>query len=107
MLKVKTLLDEPGVIRVRSDIDELMAQLRDMGMQVEELRERWKKEEGSISLKRKKQIIAVLKGREMSAFNVGRKLGISRTRATEYLRKLESEGIVGGRYVGKRKYYYL
>jgi len=107
VLKVKSLIEEPGVIRVRSDLEEIMAQLRELGHAVEELRKKWEREEGSVSLKRKKQIIAVQKSREMTAEEVGGKLGISRTRATEYLKKLEREGIVKGRYVGRMKYYGL
>jgi len=107
ILKVKSLIQEPGAIRVRSDLEEIMAQLRELGMKVEELRRKWESERGSISLKRKKQIIALLKNKEMTALEIGRALGISRTRATEYLKKLEREGIVEGRYIGKRKYYGL
>ena len=107
ILRVKSLIQEPGNIRVRSDLDELMSQLKELGHQVDEMRSRWESERTPVSTKREKQIIAILKGKSMTSSEIGRQLGVSRSRVTEYLKQLENDNIVMGKLVNRKKYYSL
>ena len=107
ILKVKSLIQEPGMVRVRSDMDEIMAQLEELGHAVESLKDKWKDDKGPVCLKREKQIIAILKDKSMTSSQIGKKIGISRSRVTEYLKQLEDDNIVFGKFVGRKKYYCL
>lgn len=107
ILKIKSLIQEPGLVRVRSDMDELMSQLKELGHVVEDLRSKWETEKSTVSLKRENQVVAVLKDKSMTSTEVGKILGISRTRVTEYLKQLEKDNIVMGKLVRRKKYYSL
>lgn len=107
ILRVKTLIQNPRKLSVRPEIEEVMIQVRELSNKLDELRKNWEKSQTTTSLKRRKQILVVLKRGNMTATEVGRAMGISRTRATEYLKKLEKEGLVRGEKKGKRKYYFL
>ena len=107
ILKVKSLIQEPGLVRVRSDMDELMSQLKELGHAVEDLRGKWESEKSTVSVKRENQVVAVLKDKAMTSTEIGKILGISRTRVTEYLKQLEKDNIVMGKLVRRKKYYSL
>ena len=107
ILKVKSLIQEPGLVRVRSDMDELMSQLKELGHAVEDLRGKWESEKSTVSVKRENQVVAVLKDKSMTSTEIGKILGISRTRVTEYLKQLEKDNIVMGKLVRRKKYYSL
>lgn len=107
ILKVKSLIQEPGLVRVRSDMDELMSQLKSLGHEVDDLKNKWESEKSTVSLKRENQVVAVLKDKSMTSTEIGKILGISRTRVTEYLKQLERDNIVMGKLVQRKKYYSL
>lgn len=105
LLKVKNLVGRPRKIRVREVKEEIIILLKELGHRVDKLERRFKKELSDLNPKKEKQILFLLKQRAMTASDVGKKLGISRTRANQYLRHLEKEGILEGEIIGKKKYY--
>lgn len=107
VLLIKDLIGTPRRVKFRDDREEIIIQLSELGHRLEELEKKFKEEKSSINLKRKKQIIFLLKGKAMTADEVGASLKISRSRANEYLNSMEDEGIAKGDNQGKRKFYTL
>ena len=105
VLRLKSLISEPSRIRVRNDADEFVTQLRELGYRLEELEKRLEDNETSASLKRKKQIIMILKSGKKTSTEVGRILKISRTRSSEYLNALEKKKIIVSERIDRKKYY--
>ena len=107
VLLVKDLIGTPRKVPYRDDREEVIIQLRELGHRLGELEKKYKEEKSSINIKRKKQIIFLLKGKELTADEVGNALGLSRSRANEYLKTMEEEGIAKGGLKGRKKYYAL
>ncbi len=105
LLRVKSLVGRPRRIRVREVKEEIAIMLRELGHRVEKLEKRLSKEENDLNPKKEKQILFLLKQKPMTAQEVGLKLGISRTRANQYLRYLEKQGVLEGDVKGKKKFY--
>jgi len=105
LLKVKNLVGEPRKIQVREVKEEIVIMLKELGHRVERLEKRLKEGKNDLNPKKEKQILFLLKQKPMTAKEAGKKLGISRTRANQYLRFLESQGILEGEIKEKKKYY--
>jgi len=107
VLRIKALISEPRNLKIRNDAEEYLTQLQELGFRIEELEKKLEEKESGVSYKRKKQIISILRSGKKTSTEAGRALGISRTRASEYLNKLESEGIIVSVRVDRKKYYSL
>ncbi|MBR9679789.1 MAG: winged helix-turn-helix transcriptional regulator [Candidatus Altiarchaeota archaeon] len=107
ILRVKTLIQNPRKLSIRPEIDEILIHVRELSSKIDDLKKDWEKSQTTTSLKRRKQVLIVLKREQMTSTGVGNAMGMSRTRATEYLKKLESEGLVKGEKKGKQKFYSL
>ena len=105
VLRLKSLISEPRNLRIRNDADEFVTQLRELGYRLEELEKKIEANETSASLKRKKQIIMILKSGKKTSTEVGRILKISRTRSSEYLNALEKKEIIISERINRKKYY--
>lgn len=105
LLKIRNLVGQPRRIRIREVKEEIVIMLKELGHRVEKLEKRLSREENDLNPKKEKQVLFLLKQKPMTAQEVGKKLGISRTRANQYLRFLESQGVLEGEKVGKKKYY--
>ena len=105
LLKVKDLVGRVSQVRTRSIKDEVITQLKELGYRVEKIEKDSKKLESNVNLKRKKQIIFLLKEKPMTAADIGKALKLSRNRATEYLKSIEKEGIIKGSVRERKKYY--
>lgn len=104
LLKVKDLIGKP--IRNLSESSTIKLQLEELGHKIQDL-EKKIEGTGSFDLKRVKEIIFLLKNKEMTALDVGKMLKLSRNRTSEYLKKMEVEDILESRVVGKKKYYQI
>ena len=102
LLKVKDLIGKPR--RNLSESSTIKLQLEELGHKIQDL-EKKIEGSGSFDLKRVKEIIFLLKNKEMTALDVGKMLKLSRNRTSEYLKKMEVENILESRVVGKKKYY--
>ncbi len=107
LLTIRNLIGRPRRIRVRDSTEELLIQLKELGYRIEVLEKNKRESEKSITPKRKKQILFLLKNRKMVSEDVGRALGISRTRANEYLKFMEEEGILTSEKIGRKKFYMI
>lgn len=104
LLKIKGMIGRPRKIRIRDSREEVLIQLKELGYKIETM-EKNHNIEKSIAPKRKKQIIFLLKGRKLNSPDVGRALGLSRSRANEYLKFMEEEGILSSEKKGRKKLY--
>jgi cell division septum initiation protein DivIVA len=107
VLQLKSLISEPRNLRIRDDQDEFLTQLKDLGYRIEELEKKLEGNQSAASLKRKKQVISILKSGRKTALEVGKVLKMSRTRASEYLNSLEKETLILSERVDRKKYYRL
>ena len=107
LLKVKDLIGRASHIRVRNLREEILTQLKELGYRMNEIEKKIKKNESSVTLKRKKQIIFLLKEKKMTAGEVGKYLNLSRNRANEFLKALERDGIVSWIVRGRKKYFFI
>lgn len=107
VLRLKALISEPRNLRIRNEAEEYLTQLRELGFRLEEIEKRLDEKESGVGFKRKKQMVSILRSGKKTSTEVGRVLGISRTRASEYLNKLEGEGIILSVRVDRKKYYSL
>ena len=105
LLKVKDLIGTPRKVRVRSSKDEFRAQLSDLGYRLDKIEEKMSREDSSIDLKRKNQIIHLLKAEKMTSDELGERMGLSRSRANQYLKVMEKDELVRGEFSGKKKFY--
>jgi len=103
VLKIKDLIGRSRKVKLRDSKDDIILQLKELGHRIEKIEKKFKKK--SISTKRKKQIIFLLTNKEMTAAEVGKAIGISRSRANEYLKAMEDDGILEGISKGKKRYY--
>ena len=107
VLRLKALISEPRNLRVRNTEDEYIIQLKELGYRLEELEKKLEGSQSQVSLKRKTQIISIIKSGKKTSTEVGKLLKISRTRASEYLNSLEKEKIVVFERINRKKYYKL
>ena len=105
LIKVKDLVGRASHVRVRNVRDEVMTQLSELGYRMEKLEKGSAKMGSNVNLKRKKQIIFLLKEKSMTAADIGKALKLSRNRANEYLKSIEKEGIIKGSIIERKKYY--
>ena len=105
LLKVKDLVGRSGQIRLRNAGDEVLTQLKELGYRVDKLEKNPKKMGSSVNLKRKKQILFLLKEKTMTSADIGKVLKLSRNRANEYLKAMEKEGIIKGLIRERKRYY--
>ena len=105
LLTLKNLIGRPRYAKTWDSREEILAQLKELGYRIEIMEMKKKISDKNITPKRRKQIILLLKNKEMSARGVGRALGLSRTRASEYLKFMEEEGILKSRKWGRKKLY--
>lgn len=105
LIRVKDLIGRAGHIRVRNIREEVLTQLRDIGLRVDDLEDKLKKDTSSVNMKRKNQIIFLLKDKSMTADEIGKILNISRNRTNECLKSMERDGILDGELDGRKKYY--
>lgn len=105
LLKIKDSIGRPSKIRVRDSKEEVVTQLKELGYKIEVMERGKKEEDMSIAPKRKKQILFLLKDRKMTSPEVGKALGLSRSRSNEYLKFMEEEGILLGEKKGRKKFY--
>lgn len=105
ILKIKPLLKlslEEKRAKIM-EIDELIQRIERLEKMLEE-----KKPEGVRKTKVKQQIIELLKEKKkLTSSQLGKLIGLSRTRCNEYLRELTREGITEGVLIGRKKYYKL
>ncbi|MCK4635208.1 MAG: winged helix-turn-helix transcriptional regulator [Candidatus Aenigmarchaeota archaeon] len=107
LLKIKDMIGRPRKIKIRDSREEVLIQLKELGYKIEVMEKNKKETDKSIAPKRKKQIIFLLKDRKLISPDVGRALGISRSRANEYLKFMEDEGILRSEKRGRKKFYTL
>ena len=107
VLRIKSLISELRNLKIRHEEEEFLTQLKELGFRLEELEKKLEQDQSSVSYKRKKQIVSVLRSGKKTASQTGKIIGISRTRASEYLNKLEREGLVTSARVGRKKFYSL
>lgn len=110
LLKIKDIIKKPGKSRSYiEEADQILFQLRDLNAKADRILENIQGMRNSpVRLKRKKQIISIIKDRNrVSASELANLLKLSRTRCTEYLVELEREGIVQGVTDRRIKYYML
>ena len=105
LLRIKDLVGRASQVRVRNVKDEVITQLKELGYRIEKIEKNAKKLESNVNLKRKKQIIFLLKEKSMTAADIGKALKLSRNRANEYLKSIEKEGIIKGSIIERKKYY--
>ena len=105
ILKIKDLIGKPRKVGVRDIKEEILTQLKELGHRVEVLEKRLKEKESVATLRRKKQIIFLLRRGPATASDLAQKLSLSRTRINQYLKRMEKEGIVKGELKGKKKFY--
>ena len=105
LLKVKDLIGRIPKIRMRNVKEEVVIQLQELGYRIDNLEKMFKKGETRVGMKRKKEILFLLKGRDMTPSEVGKTLNLSRTRANEYLKLLEKDQFIEGKFKGKRRFY--
>lgn len=106
LLKIRDMIGRPRKIKIRDSREELLIQLKELGYKIETMEKRQNTDK-SIAPKRKKQIIFLLKNRKLISSDVGRALGLSRSRANEYLKFMEQEGILISEKKGRKKFYTL
>ena len=107
LLKIKDMIGRPRKIKIRDSREEVVTQLKELGYRIDVMERGKKEEDKSIAPKRKKQIIFLLKDRKFTSPEVGRALGLSRSRANEYLKFMEDEGLLRGEKRGRKKLYTL
>ena len=107
ILRIKSLISEPRNLRVQNQADEFLTQLQELGYRLEEIEKKLDSSKSDTSIKRQKQIISVLKSGRKTATEAGKVLGISRTRASEYLKELEKDNLGLSERDGRKKYYFL
>ncbi len=91
-------------------VDEIIVQIKELNEKVGEIEKKLKlkRSNSPMILKRKKQIVFLLKqNKALSPKKLGELLKISRTRANEYLKEMEKDGIVKSFSNGRRKFYAL
>jgi Fic family protein len=102
LLRVKDLIGKPK--RYFNEKVEIKNQLEELGYKIEEI-EKKIEDRGNFDLRKIKEIIFLLDDKELNSTEVGKILKISRNRANEYLIKMEKDGILTSRFVGKKKFY--
>ena len=107
LLKIRDMIGRPRKIKIRDSREEVLIQLKELGYKIEVMEKNKKEVDKSIAPKRKKQIIFLLKDRKLISPDVGRALGISRSRANEYLKFMEDEGVLRSEKRGRKKFYTL
>ncbi len=107
LLKIRDMIGRPRKIKIRDSREEVLIQLKELGYKIETMEKNKKEADKSIAPKRKKQIIFLLKDRKLISPDVGKALGISRSRANEYLKFMEDEGILRSEKRGRKKFYTL
>ncbi|MBN2043051.1 MAG: winged helix-turn-helix domain-containing protein [Candidatus Aenigmarchaeota archaeon] len=108
LLKAKDVIRKPAKSRPYSEeVDQVVLQLKSLDEKIEEIKSfLMSKKESPVKLKRKKEIIFILKKNgKITASELSRTLRISRSRSNEYLKELERQGIAEGFAVGKEKFY--
>jgi len=105
LLKIKDMIGRPRLVR-RLENEEILSQMKELGYKIETM-EKSQTPDKSISPKKRKQILFLLKERKMSSPDVGKALGLSRSRANEYLKFMENEGVLTGEKIGRMKFYTL
>ncbi|TRO61971.1 transcriptional regulator [Candidatus Bathyarchaeota archaeon] len=107
ILRLKALISEPRNLRIRNEAEEYLTQLKELGYRLEQLESQVADSQSHVCFKRKKQVVSILRSGKKTSSEAGKIMGISRTRASEYLNKLEKEGVVTSLKVGRKKYYSL
>ena len=108
LLKVKSLIGKPTKRTYTRSVEDIIVQLRDVTTRLDsvEKRLRLRKDSSPAILKKKSQIVFLLRQqKQLTAMQLGTLLKISRTRANEYLREMEKDGIVSGTTRAKKRYY--
>jgi len=108
LLKIKDVIRQPLKARsFREEADQILIQLQELTNKMDEIHSKViLNKESATKLKRKKQVIHILKEQKGStATEIGNKLKLSRTRCSEYLKELEEEGIAVGIQKGRKKLY--
>ena len=108
LLKIKDVIRRP--VKARSyleEADQILSQLKDLTNKMEEIHSKViLNKESATKLKRKKQIIHLLRdSKGITATELGNMLKLSRTRSSEYLKQLEEEGVAKGIQKGRKKIY--
>jgi len=101
---------QASISRLNDKIMLIEEKLKEIASDLEILKRNLKIEEVGMPLSKKnRELIKILLKRhgKLTSKQVADLLGISRTRAVEYLVEMEREGIVEGKFEGKKKYYYL
>ncbi|MFH1249026.1 MAG: winged helix-turn-helix transcriptional regulator [archaeon] len=107
LLKIKDLIGGLRRIKPESNVNDVLSQLKEMNGKIEKIEsELNSKKQTHMRLKRKKQIIFLLKQhKKLTSSGVGDLLKLSRTATNEYLKEMETEGLLHGENVGKEKFY--
>jgi len=105
ILKIKDLVGRPKKVKTRDIKEEILIQLKELDHRVETIEKKLKEKESTVTLRRKKQIIFLLKNNKLTASQVAQQLNLSRARANQYLKRMEEEGILHGEFKGKKKFY--
>ena len=105
ILKIKDLVGRPKKVRSRDIKEEILIQLKELNHRVETIEKKLKDKESTVTLRRKKQIIFLLKNNKLTPSQVAQQLNLSRARANQYLKRMEEEGILQGEFKGKKKFY--
>jgi predicted HTH transcriptional regulator len=110
LMRIKDMIGHPAKRAHYQTVDEIIVQIKELNEKVNDIEKKLKlkKSNSPMILKRKKQIVFLLKqNKALSPAKLGELLNISRTRANEYLKEMEEEGIVKGFSNGRRKFYAL
>lgn len=110
LLKIKDIIGRAGKKGQPQGVEQIVLQLRDLNQRVDDVEKKlkMKKSNSPVILKKKKQIVFLLKQNgKMGSTKLGKLMDLSRTRANEYLKEMEEEGIVEAVKEGRRKLYKL
>lgn len=110
LLKVKDIIKKPIRSRpYRDEVQEILNQLKGLNKKIEDIQSGLlSKKESPTKLKRKKEIIYLLKEKnKLTASKLSELLELSRTRCSEYLKEMETEGITKSEKEGRKKFYSL
>ena len=106
--RVQTALELENIRKIDKKLDEIMVRLANIERMLHERSARRVGATTNLSNKTKELIKLVLQKKgELTPRELGKLIGLSRTRCNEYLKEMEREGILTSKKIGRRKFYSL